>query len=250
MSNIEKNKIGWVSPTFSETRAVKLNPKVLAENRCLSAVADGPESDAYKILRTQLLQRTRETGGNTVMVTSALPGEGKTVTAINLAVTLAKEFSQTALLVDCDLKRQSIHHYLGINSPKGLNNYLLDDCPIKDVLVWPGIEKLSLISGGKTIQDSSELLGSQRMKDLVLEMKTRYPERYVFFDTPPILSGADALAFSSWVDHILVVVQAGVTSIKDVKRALALLPREKVLGLVLNQDQSRFESYPMKQRAS
>ena len=168
------------------------------------------------------------------MVTSALPGEGKTLTSINLALTFAKEFKQTALLVDCDLRQQQVHSLMGFPSDRGLVDYLMDDCPITELFVWPGVEKLSVISGGKTVRDSCELLGSPGMRDLVQEMKHRYPERYVFFDAPAILTSADAIAFAPLVDYILVVARAGQTSLKDINRAVELLPPEKLLGLVMN----------------
>lgn len=234
MPTEEKNKIGWVSPQFTETRTVSCDPQVLAENRCVSAFPEREEGEIYKMLRTQLLQVARKKGGNTIMITSAHPGEGKTLTAINLAVTMTKEFKETALLVDCDLRTQQIHHYFGVESDRNLIDYLVDDIPIKDVLFSPGIEKLTIISGAKTVMDSSELLSSERMQDLVTEMKNRYPDRYIFFDVPPVLWCADALAFSPLVDHVLMVIRAGATSIQDVKKALGFFPKEKIIGLVLN----------------
>ncbi|KAF0219945.1 MAG: hypothetical protein FD174_1669 [Geobacteraceae bacterium] len=198
--------VGWVSPTYSVSRAVTLNPKVLAENRCVAFQGDTPVTDYYRILRSQILQRTEGKTGRTVMVTSALPGEGKTLTAINLALTFAKEFKQTSLLVDCDLKQQRIHEVIGFPSDKGLVDYLIDDCPIFELFVWPGIEKMTVISGGKMINESSELLGSPGMRKLVEDMKTRYPDRYVFFDVPPVLTEADAIAFAPLVDYILGLV--------------------------------------------
>jgi non-specific protein-tyrosine kinase len=110
----------------------------------------------------------------------------------------------------------------------------VNDYAISDLIVWPGFEKLTLISGGGKIQDSTELLASPRMKELVRDMKNRYPERYVFFDVPGVLHSADALAFAPQVDYILMVVAAGVTPMSEVKSALQLLPPEKVIGLVLN----------------
>jgi non-specific protein-tyrosine kinase len=136
--------------------------------------------------------------------------------------------------VDCDLKRQQIHERLGYSSDKGLFDHLIDDAPLSELMVWPGVEKLTVISGGKTVKDSSELLGSLGMKNLVADMKTRYPGRYVFFDVPPLLTSADSLAFAPLVDYVLIVVQAGKTSLQDVNKALKLLPSEKILGLVMN----------------
>jgi len=240
----DKETIGWVSPSYIHSRSVQLDPKVVANNRCVAFFQDVPEVESYRVLRTQILQRTLDKGGNTLMVTSALPGEGKTLTAINLAFTMAKEFKQTVLLVDCDLRQQSIHRILGIKSEKGLVDYILDNCPVQDLIVWPGVEKMTLISGGKTIQGSSELLGSPKMKELVTEMKTRYPDRYVIFDIPPVLSAADALAFSAFVDAIVFVVQSGRTAVEDVRKALEQMPREKVLGLVLNRQKASTKGYP------
>ena len=177
------------------------------------------------------------------MVTSPLPGEGKTLTAVNLAFTFAREFKHTVLLVDCDLRRQQVHRMLGYDSDKGIIDYLLRDVPMNELIVWPGIEKLTVISGGGTIQESSELLGSPRMKELVASMKDRYPDRYVLFDAPPVLSAADALALAPLVDHILLVVQAGKTPVPDVNRALQLLPQDKVLGIVMNRMETPSKTY-------
>jgi non-specific protein-tyrosine kinase len=170
------------------------------------------------------------------MITSPLPGEGKTLTAVNLALTFARDFKKTALLVDCDLRKQQVQEFLGFRSSRGLVDYLLYDCPVSDLMIWPGIEKLTVISGGRTMEESTELLGSPRMQALVTEMKTRYPDRYVFFDVPAVLDGADALAFAPLVDHILLTVRAGSTPQAEIRKAAALLPREKILGLVLNRE--------------
>lgn len=228
-------KMGYVSPVYSLSRSVQLNPRVMLANRCVAFLPDSPEVEYYRQLRTRILQLSGGEGGATVMVTSALPGEGKTTTAVNLALTFAREFKQTALLVDCDLRQQQVHGVMGFPSERGLVDYLIHDCPITELFVWPGVEKLSVISGGRTVKDSCELLGSPGMKDLVHDMKHRYPERFVFFDVPSVLTSADAVAFAPMVDYILVVAKAGETSLADIRRAVQLLPPEKLLGLVMNQ---------------
>jgi protein-tyrosine kinase len=227
-------KEGWVSPSYTQSRQIVLNPKQLLANRCVGYLCGSYESESYKVLRTRLLQQTGEQGGTTIMITSALPGEGKTLTAVNLSLTFAKEYNQTVLLVDSDLHKQSVHECLGFESNRGLADYLLNGTALADLIVWPGVEKFTVISGGRAVMTSSELLGSPRMKGLVKDLKSRYPDRYVFFDVPPVLAGADALAFAPQVDHIILVVRAGSTSMEDVKLALDLLPRKKVLGVVLN----------------
>lgn len=236
---LRHNESGWISPPYINSRHVKLDGKVVAENRCVGALARPCEIDSYKVLRTQVSQLTKKEGKNTIMVTSARPGEGKTLTAINLALSFAMEFDQTVLLVDCDLKQQSIHKILGIESRQGLADYLVNGTDLSQLIMWPGIEKFTFLSGGRPLSDSSELLGSPRMKELVSEMKDRYTERYIIFDVPPVLTVADALAFAPLVDGILIVVEAGKTSIEDVNKAISLLPQEKILGLVLNKGDAR-----------
>jgi protein-tyrosine kinase len=242
-SQEDKEKAGWVSPAYTKSRTVKLDMNILADNRCVAIFPYARETEVYKVLRTQVLRYTKEKGGNTIMITSALPGEGKTLTAINLSFTFAKLFEQTVLLVDGDLRQQDVHKRLGFESDRGLADYLVDNRPVPEIITWPGIDKLTLISGGRLIHESTELLGSTRMKDLVQDMKTRYPDRYVFFDAPPILSSADALAFVPLVDYIIMVVRAGTTSTNEVKKALELIPQEKVIGFVLNRYNTPAQTY-------
>jgi protein-tyrosine kinase len=232
----ENGRKGWVSPRYDISLPVLLPPETLLRNRCVAFHPDAREVEHYRMLRTRILNATGENGGITLMITSALPGEGKTLTGINLALTFAKAFCQTSLLVDADLRQQKVHEVLGYTHRKGLADYLLDGCTVSDIMVWPGIEKLTLISGGRTVTESSELLGSPGMAALVEDLKSRYPNRYIFFDVPPVLTGADAISLAPLVDRILVVVRAERTPMPEVKKALAMLPKEKVLGLVLNRD--------------
>ena len=222
------------SPDYTVSRSVALDPERLAVNRIVGFFPESPEMEQYRLLRARVLNAVREKGGNAIMITSAFPGEGKTLTAINLALAFAKGCSENALLVDCDLRRQRICEMLGFDGSKGLADYILDGCEVSEMLTWPGVERLVVISGGRTAQDSSEMLASLDMKMLVEEMKGRYRDRYVFFDVPAVLSRADALAFAPFVDHILFVVRAGETLSSDALRALRMLPQKKIIGVVLN----------------
>jgi non-specific protein-tyrosine kinase len=224
----------WRPPVYSQSQHVTLNSRWLIENRCVAITPHAPEIDSYKVLRTKIQHVARAKGWNTIMITSTRPQEGKTLTAINLALTFAKTYEQTALLVDCDLRRQSIYSRLGIQSHSGLIDYLVDNKPLDEMIIWPGIEKFTLISGGRTIDNSTELMSSPRMKELVGEMKARYTDRTIIFDVPPLLTGADSLAFAPLVDCLVLVVQAGMTSADDIKKALEVIPNEKFLGFVLN----------------
>jgi len=222
------------TPAYCQSEKVDLDTRAVFNNRCVCIQPDVPELDCYKILHTRILQLTKDKGWNTLMITSPRAGEGKTTTAINLALTFSKAYDQTVLLVDCDLRRQNIHKMLGFHSRSGLIDCLMNGKPLRDIIIWPGVEKLILISGGRTAYSSTELLGSRRMKSLVQEMKTRYDDRYVLFDVPPVLMGADAITLAPCVDSIVMVVEKGKTTNRDVQKAVEMLPREKFLGFVMN----------------
>ncbi len=232
-----------VSPAYTQSQIYEVDPLFLIDNHCIGISSESMEIEFYKMLRTRIIQKTEPNGWNTIMITSALPGEGKTLTAINLALTFSREFNHTVLLIDCDLRQQKIHKMMGLPGERGLLDALVDNRPLQEIIVWPGIEKLTVISGGNTITESSEILSSPKMKSLVSEIKSRYSDRYIFFDVPPILSAADAVAFSPMVDSILMVVQASKTSIQDIKKACDLIPREKFLGFVLNRHKIPTKSY-------
>lgn len=225
---------GWQAPVYKKSLQVQPDPGALAASRCVSIPPGAREIGHYKVLRTQVMQKTREKGWNTLMVTSAHDGEGKTLTAINLAMTLAMEINQTVLLVDCDMRKQDIHKRFGYHSEKGLADYLLHGSSLTEIISWPKVDKMTIISGGPTIQESAELLGSPQMRNLVVEMKQRYADRYVIFDLPSLLDGADGITFAPLVDGILLVAEPGRNTSKEMNQALDLLPREKVLGFVLN----------------
>jgi non-specific protein-tyrosine kinase len=136
-----------------------------------------------------------------------------------------------------------VHQYLGYSSDCGLIDYLLGERPLSDLIVWPGVEKLTVISGGRPVYDSTELLGSPRMSELVRELKTRYEDRFVFFDAPPLLAAADAMAFAPLVDGILMVVETGRTALPDIRKALDMIPTEKFIGFVLNRNSAPNKKY-------
>lgn len=224
----------WKAPAYDRSADTQLDPVVAEKNRGVCLNPDRKEIERYKILRTRIANLTRERRMSTIMVTSPNRNEGKTVNCINMGLTFARAMKQTVLLVDCDFKGQDIHRYLGIESKASLIDYFMDDVALPDLIVWPGVEKLTLISGSRTINDSSELLSSDMMAKLVKEMGERYDDRYVFFDAPPVLGHSEAISLAPCMDGIIMVVEAGKTTKKDVKESLALLPKEKFLGFLLN----------------
>lgn len=240
----------WKPPVYAASKRTELDPATLIDHHCIGISPDAPELEYYKVLRTKIQHLTRTRGWRTVMVTSPREAEGKTLTAVNLALTFAKAYNQTVMLVDADLRRQSVCRTLGYECTLGLVDYLTGDQDLRDLITWPGIEQMTVISGGRTALNSAELLGSVRMKALVQELKARYDERYVLFDTAPILSGADAIALAAHVDCIVMVVEEGQTSLRDAKKALAMLPQEKFLGFVLNRQGRPGKRSPEKRAVS
>lgn len=224
-----------LSITYTHTRSIDIPERELQERRVVSGFSGGPFVDAYKILRTQVVHRLRENKWNTLGITSPGEGEGKTLTAVNLALSLAMEVTQTVLLVDANLRNPTIHQVFGLGDCRGLAEYLLDDIPVSELLVNPGIDRFVLMPGGRGIPNSTEFLTSPKMVSLVDEFKNRYQSRIIIFDLPPLLQTADVLAFSPYTDAILLVVEEGKTRIEDVTRAMELTKKSTpILGTVLN----------------
>lgn len=220
---------------YTRTRCLEIPESVLRQRRVLAGFERGPFVDAFKILRTQVLHRLREKKWNVLGVTSPGDREGKTLTAANLAISLAMDVTQTVLLVDADLRNPSVHEVFGLRDCKGLADYLLDDTPVQDLLIHPGIGRFVLMPGGRPIQNSAEALTTPQMVALVEEFRHRYPSRIVIFDLPPLLGTPDVLAFSPYTDALLLVVEEGKTKAEDVERALLLVKdATPVLGTVLN----------------
>jgi len=219
---------------YSRTRTIPVTEDVWRRNRVIIPRERGPAVDAYRVLSTQVLQRLRENRWNAVAVVSAGFREGKTMTAVNLAISLSMEVGHTVLLVDADLRNPGVHRYFEVPAEPGLSEHLLDGVPLEQILFNPGIEGLVVLPGGRPLHTSSELLGSRKMQLLVEELKRRYPSRVVLFDLPPVLSAADAIAFSPHVDATIMVVEEGRTSGEDVVRAAELLESANLIGTVLN----------------
>lgn len=219
---------------YTHTRQVAVNMDSLRRNRLVVPGSDPTLRDAYKLLRTHVLHRTKPEGRNTLMVTGPLPNEGKTLTTINLAIAISQKVGQTVLLVDGDLRTPCLHRYLDLPSGPGLVDYLTSGFPIADALVHPeGLANLVVLPAGKPTTHSHELLSSPVMAALVKELKHFYPDRYVLFDLPPLLY-ADPLAFAPLVDGIILVVEAGSTPREEIIRAQETLKEFPILGFVLN----------------
>jgi protein-tyrosine kinase len=217
------------------SRTIEVDPELLRRNGVLPPDLVGPAGHAFKMLRTQVLQRLRSRGWNTLAVVSPTPDDGKTFTAINLAIAIAADTNHTTLLVDFDLRNPSVHKRFGIQPDIGVDQCLLGEALIPDVLVNPqGYRKLLLLPARDPVANSSDLLSSEHTRELIKEVKARYPNRIVLFDLPPVLGADDALAFAPQVDAALVVVGEERTRREDLLRCFEILHDVPVLGTVLN----------------
>lgn len=228
---------------YTMTKMVEVTPKQLLENRIIAALPEHPFKDSYRMLRTRVLQTMRNNGWTSVAVTGPATGCGKTLTAINLAVSLAMEVSNTVLLVDLDLRRPAIHKYFGYEPDLGLSDYLTTDVPLHQLLFSPGIDRLVVLPGRSALPNSAEMLRSPRMIALVNELKTRYPDRLIVFDLPPILAADDALAFSPYTDCFLMVAESGGTKKDDLQKAYSILKNTPLVGTVLNKSEAPTTGY-------
>jgi capsular exopolysaccharide synthesis family protein len=224
-----------INITYSQTRVATVNDNTLKAHRIISAHQPGKWLESYRMLRTRCLQTMDPLGWNTMAITSTSRNTGNSLTAANLAISIAMELNRTALLVDINFQNPSIHTLFGLHVEHGLSDYLLHDMELSSILVNPGIERLVILPAGKqAVLNSTELLHAPKMQRLVSELKSRYPKRVIIFDLPPILDQDDALGFSPHVDCLLLVIDEGETNINDLKRAAMLLKDQQVLGTVFN----------------
>ena len=204
----------------------------------------GVTGGAYKMLRTQVLRRLKELKATTLAVHSASNGEGKTLSAINLAVAIAADPGYTALLVDLDLRNPSVHRRFGFEPELGVEDCLEQGREVRQAMVRvAGYDRLVLLPARGRVELSSELLATERMTELVLELRTRYPNRIVIFDLPPVLLADDTLAFSRNIQAGLFVVAEGVTIREDIARSMALLRHVPIVGTVLNRSRDSAGAY-------
>ena len=233
-----------IAPPRPMSRVLPVDPLHLESERILSAGARERQGLPYKMLRTQVLRRLDKLGVNSLAVVGASSATGKTLTAINLAITIAADPERTSLLIDLDLRKPSIHRRLGIDPVVGIDDCLRGLRPLTEALVRiDGYERFAVLPARERSLDSSELLSSRRTQELIHEIRNRYRDRVVMFDLPPVLQADDALAFARHVQAVLVVVGEGKTRRDDLVRTLELLRDVPIIGTVLNGTREAVDSY-------
>ncbi len=228
-----KTRTPWL-PRF---KVPKVPRRAKIDNPSLVTILDPRSSTAeeYRKLKSMVVKKTKADGfQNVLMVTSAIGGEGKSVTALNLSIALAQEYDHTVLLVDADLRKPSLNDYLGIHARLGLSDCLANGVSIGNTLIKTGIGGLVFLPSGGKVSNPGELLSSVRMMEIVKELKCRYPDRYVVFDAPPVLPFAEVLSLGSIVDGVIFVVREGFTPTDTLKEAVDMMADANILGIVYN----------------
>jgi Mrp family chromosome partitioning ATPase len=203
--------------------------------RILPPGAGGPHGAAYKMLRTQVLRRLDQLGANSLAVMSAQSSEGKTLTAINLAIAIAADPSRTVLLVDFDLRNPNVAQRFGHEPTVGVDDCLRQRRPVQEAMLKvAGYERLTILPARERNEYSSELLMAPATGDVVAEMRARYANRVIIFDVPPVLQADDMLALARYMQAGLLVIGEGKTRRDDVARTFQLLHDLPFVGTVLN----------------
>jgi exopolysaccharide/PEP-CTERM locus tyrosine autokinase len=202
--------------------------------------------EQFRVIKRPVLMKAarssdnRVLNGNLVLVTSAVPGEGKTFTAVNLAMSIAMELDHTVLLVDADAAKSDVSRLLGIQEPEGLSDYLAQpERALSEFLVGTDIPKLTVLPAGSARANITELLASDHMRNLVDEFGRRYTDRVVIIDSPPLLAASGASVLAHLVGQTVFVVEAIRTPQSAVREGLALLKDVRNVGLVLNKNRSK-----------
>ncbi len=219
----------------TEVEVVELDPLHLAENRLV--VASSPSlgtSDAYRQLRATLMLAAEQKHLSFV-VTSPLQGDGKSITTLNLGYAIAQEIQLDAVVVDTDLRRPVLGRFLGLEGRPGVSDYLDDpDVTLGDVVVRLADGPLYVSAGTVRLHNTSELLGSQRMAQFCADLRRRFREAVILFDSPPVLPAPDAMTLVQWLDGGIIVVSAGKTSRRALTDAVRQFGANRIVGVVVN----------------
>ena len=226
----------------AQYRPAPVDPQVMERNRVLLRVPDVGISRAYKILRTRVLHRLSANNWYTLAITGTAAGEGKSLTAVNLALALAQDVNTSVFLVDLDLQRPQLGAYLGMSYEHGLTDYLTGQVELDQIIYDIGVKRLAVIPNASSVENSSELLRAPRMGEFITALEAQIPRRIVVFDMPPLMVTDDVLAFAPRVDTFLLVVSQGQTARRTLANAKEVLAEVNLMGVVLNRSTERNDS--------
>lgn len=229
------NNVDFTDTLKFSSPQVQFSEETRENARILPPGASGSNGGAYKMLRTQVLRKLDQLGANSLGVMSSQSAEGKTLTAINLAIAIAADPARTVLLVDFDLRNPSVAQRFGYEPTVGVDDCLRLRRPVQEAMFKvAGYERLTILPARERVEHSSELLMSPATAEIVNEMRTRYANRIIIFDVPPVLQADDALAFARYLQAGLLVIGEGKARRDDVTRTFQLLHDLPFVGTVLN----------------
>ena len=211
-----------------------LDPAHLEKHRIVALDPANPFRREFDLLRTQVLQKMQEKGWRTVAVTSPSAQAGKTLVAVNLALSIAHHPSRTALLVDFDLRRPQVAAYLGLPRGESLNDVLEGNADLRDTIVHAGLPKFLVLPTQKRVPGAAELLASDKVGKIISGLRDHYPQRVIIFDLPPITAVDDVIAVLPRIDCVLLVVGSGNSTRRELEEAQRHLARSNLLGVVVN----------------
>jgi exopolysaccharide/PEP-CTERM locus tyrosine autokinase len=205
--------------------------------------SDSADAECFKVLRGQILFPRDRQVPMSILVTSALPGEGKSYVAANLALSLAMSIDEYVVAIDTDLRRPRLHQYFGYPTTRGLHDYLIGGVRLEELILESGIYKLSLLPAGKIARNATELLSSKMMATFLGEVKEKLKDWFMIIDSPPCQVMAETKTLAQRVDGIVFVVMANKTPRKEIEKAIDNIGREKILGVVFNGYEQVRKSY-------
>lgn len=229
--------------SLNQIRRISLDAEICRRSRLMFDSNDRKTISAYKMLRTRVLKRLKENNWTSIAVTSSRAGEGKTITAINLAISLATQGEKNVFLVDLDLKSCAISQYMGLEENSNLLRVVEGKMSLEDAIVCPGVDGLYVLANDQKVSNSSEMLTSTEFIAMIGNLNEMTSNCTIIYDMPPLWLADDFLAFSSYVDCVLFVVTQGQTRREDFRKAGEILQESEVLGIVLNKATAAAESY-------
>jgi exopolysaccharide/PEP-CTERM locus tyrosine autokinase len=201
------------------------------------------EAEQFKQLRTNLFFPVSGKVPRAIIVSSAIPSEAKSFVAANLAVSISQSLNEHVLIIDCDLRKPSIHKQFGFSEMPGLSEHLSNGTPLSSLLLKTKVSKLKILPAGKPPQNPSELISSQQMLILLEEVKKRYRDRYIVIDSPPLNLAAETNAMLRMADGVILVIEYRYTPRDMVSSFVEKIGKEKVLGIVLNKCDFKLSKY-------
>ena len=215
-----------------------IDPKIIVYHK-----PDSLAAEHFKVLRASIFHPPEGREIKSILITSAMEQEGKTMTVCNLAVSIAQSVNPYVLVIDADARRPNVHNMLGMENRIGLTDYLESESNLSNFLQKSPIPKLTVLTAGSQVRNPAEIMTSEKMYSLLEETRQRYDDRFIIVDSPPAILAAETITLSKYVDGVILVVRYAVSTREAVEEAVNRIGREKILGIVFN----AFEVPPRRQ---